>query len=136
MDVTQNGNMNTGNKFMLEFKGLYRKREQTDPVSVLVQFDGNVLHIWHQADPFYRITTCSDFSISTNQTKSIGRIKLNNGDAIETNDLQVLKLLHEKTHSFKKMTLFKFFRMRDTFIAAVLVILFFGVWLLTRNFLR
>jgi hypothetical protein len=118
---------------MLEFKGSYKKRDQTDPISVLVQFDGDVLYVWHQADPFYRIATCSDFSISTYQKKSIGRIKLHNGGAIETKDLCVLELLQGKTQLVKNVTSFKFLRIRDTVIAAVLVILFFGVWLLTRN---
>lgn len=78
---------------MIEFKGAFYKNRTMQSQTVLVQFDGVLLHIWHMSNPFHRILSSDIFDL----TSAIGRkrryIKLPNGGRIETDDIQALNLL-------------------------------------------
>ncbi len=78
---------------MIEFKGEYYHPYKTKPSqSVLVQFDGTLLHIWHMSNPFHRILSSDVFQIK----KGTRSIKLLNGGKIETDDMNAVVLLHAK----------------------------------------
>ena len=62
---------------------------------VLVQFDGVLLHVWHQSDPFYRILSCDAFQIATSLIKGQRCIKLSNGDRILTDDIPAADTLSQ-----------------------------------------
>lgn len=78
---------------MIEFKGKYFQFPKAKPVSVLVQFDGVLLHVWHLPDPFYRLFTSDDFHITNALGKPNHIIKLPNGGRVETDDTQTFKKL-------------------------------------------
>lgn len=84
---------------LIEFKGAYYRKGRCTPQSVLVQFDGVVLHVWHMSDPFHRLLTSDVFRLPP----AIGRgkrcIKLPNGGRIETDDLNALGTIQSSSHS-------------------------------------
>lgn len=75
---------------MIEFKGTYVQNGNMD---VLVQYDGVLLHVWHLADPFYRLISSDVFQIGRSNFKSYHTIRLPNGGYIETDNLQAVDLL-------------------------------------------
>ena len=83
---------------MIEFKGTYSHESSSDSHSVLVQFDGVLLHIWHLSDPFYRLLSSDVFHLSYKQFGGSHRIKLPNGGVVETEDHDAMVLLHKKYH--------------------------------------
>jgi hypothetical protein len=78
---------------MIEFKGRYFQFPKAQPVAVLVQFDGVLLHVWHLPDPFYRLFTSDEFQIARSIGKAHHIIKLPNGGRVETDDTQTFKKL-------------------------------------------
>ncbi len=78
---------------MIEFKGFYYKKGLSTPHSVLVQFDGVVLHVWHMSEPFHRLLTSDVFRLSLSMGKRKKYIKLPNGGKIETDDSRALNRL-------------------------------------------
>jgi len=78
---------------MIEFKGAFYKSKTTPSQSVLVQFDGVLLHIWHMSNPFHRILSSDVFDLPCSMGRKRRYIKLPNGGRIETDDIQALTLL-------------------------------------------
>jgi hypothetical protein len=79
---------------MIEFKGTYHLISQADPVTVLVQYDGMILHVWHVSEPFHRLTLSDEFQISNRFiSRSRSAIKLPNGSCIKTDDQGALEQL-------------------------------------------
>ena len=78
---------------MIEFKGAFYKNKSTPSQSVLVQFDGILLHIWHMSNPFHRILSSDVFDLPCSMGGKRRYIKLPNGGRIETDDVQALSLL-------------------------------------------
>jgi hypothetical protein len=78
---------------MIEFKGAFYKDKTMPSQSVLVQFDGVLLHIWHMSNPFHRILSSDVFDLPSSMGRRKHYIKLPNGCRIETDDLQALSLL-------------------------------------------
>lgn len=73
---------------MIEFKGTYFQSSKAEPIVVLVQFDGVLLHVWHLSDPFHRLFSSDEFQISGLFGKTRHAIKLPNGGRVETDDTQ------------------------------------------------
>lgn len=83
---------------MIEFKGKYSIKSTGEFKSVLVQFDGVLLHVWQLANPFCRLLTSDVFKLQT----SIGNkyyIKLPDGTKIVTDDLNGFDLLRKNYHT-------------------------------------
>ena len=78
---------------MIEFKGAFYKNKTMPSQSVLVQFDGVLLHIWHLSNPFHRILSSDVFDLPSSMGRKTRYIKLPNGGRIVTDDLQALQLL-------------------------------------------
>ena len=75
---------------MIEFTGEYIRKSASHSQSVLVQFDGVLLHVWHMSNPFYRLLTSDVFRLPPAITSKNRCIKLPNGDRIETDNLNAL----------------------------------------------
>ena len=75
---------------MIEFKGAYYRKTDNEPKSVLVQFDGVLLHVWHMSNPFYRLVSSDVFRLPASIRRGKRFIKLPNGDRIETDNLDAL----------------------------------------------
>ena len=107
---------------MIEFEGTYSHESSAESHSVLVQFDGVLLHIWHLSDPFYRLLTSDVFHLSCKQFGGNNRIKLPNGGRIETDDHNAMILLRQKYHPLMHRLMGK--RAMTQGIAAILLVLF------------
>lgn len=81
---------------MIEFKGTYVQKIKSSNMNVLVQYDGVLLHVWHLADPFYRLISSDVFHIGSANLKSNQIIKLPNGGHIETDNHQAVDLLLQR----------------------------------------
>ena len=81
---------------LIEFQGTYYKNAEQKPQSVLVQFDGVVLHVWHLPNPFYRLLSSDVFRMSSSFGNGIRHIKLPNGDRIETDNRDALCSIQSK----------------------------------------
>jgi hypothetical protein len=75
---------------MIEFKGAYYKNKSSPPQSVLVQFDGALLHVWNMSSPFYRIQSSDAFRVPLVLGRRQCWVRLLNGGRILTNDIQAL----------------------------------------------
>jgi hypothetical protein len=84
---------------MIEFKGSYYKTNGTASQSVLVQFDGVLLHVWHLSDPFHRIFASDVFRVPYSVTRHRRFIKLPNGGRIESDDINALVQLRTSSRS-------------------------------------
>lgn len=80
---------------MIQFKGAYFNKATRESKSVLVQFDGILLHIWQMTDPFCRLLTSDVFTLQPAIGKGKRCIKLPNGGKIETADITAFSLLSE-----------------------------------------
>lgn len=83
---------------MIEFNGTYRHESSNDSQAVLVQFDGVLLHIWHVADPFYRLLSSDVFQLDFSRLSGACRIKLPNGGHVETHDQDAFIRLQDNYH--------------------------------------
>ena len=86
---------------MIEFKGTYFKTKTTPPQSVLVQFDGVLLHVWHMSNPFHRILASDVFQVQNSMGKTRYFIKLPNGAKIETEDANALITLRSRCRTLQ-----------------------------------
>jgi hypothetical protein len=84
---------------MIEFKGAYYKTNNTASQSVLVQFDGVLLHVWHLSDPFHRIFASDVFRVHYSFARHRRFIKLPNGGKIESDDTNALIQLRTSSRS-------------------------------------
>ena len=85
--ISRNGT-SYGGVAMIEFKGAYFNKTTNESKSVLVQFDGVLLHVWQITDPFCRLLTSDVFTLSAPLRKAKRSIKLPNGGRIETSDIK------------------------------------------------
>ncbi len=90
---------------MIQFKGAYFNNATRESKSVLVQFDGVLLHIWQTADPFCRILTSDVFTLQPAFGKRKRYIRLPNGGKIETDDIDAFSTLHASRSSLKNCRL-------------------------------
>lgn len=84
---------------MIEFKGAYYNKLTDESKSVLVQFDGVLLHVWQMADPFCRLLSSDVFTLQSTMAKGKRCIKLPNGGKIETDDVNAIASLRINTCS-------------------------------------
>lgn len=81
---------------MIEFKGTYVSQFTPDAVSVLVQYDGVVLHIWHLPEPFHRLVSSDEFRVTKSRIAGNRHtIKLPNGGHVKTDDCQAFERLRQ-----------------------------------------
>ena len=78
---------------MIEFSGSYFEFPSSKALSVLVQFDGAELHVWHAPEPLFRIAACNSFRVSGKKGARHRSITLPNGARIETDDRIAEKLV-------------------------------------------
>lgn len=78
---------------MIEFRGAFYKSKSSPSQSVLVQFDGVLLHIWNISTPFHRILSSNVFRLPFAPGQQRCWVKLPNGCRIETDDIQALASL-------------------------------------------
>ena len=78
---------------LIEFKGVYYKNAVDEAQSVLVQFDGVLLHVCHMSNPFYRLLTSDVFRLPASFGKGARYIKLPNGGRIETDNADALSTI-------------------------------------------
>ena len=90
---------NTYGAWMIQFKGAYFNRVTSESKSVLVQFDGVLLHVWQITDPFCRLLTSDVFTLQPAFGKRKRYIKLPNGGKIETDDIAAFSSLTASRHS-------------------------------------
>jgi hypothetical protein len=76
---------------MIEFKGLYFQSAGAEAVSVLVQFDEVLLHVWRLSDPFYRLLSSDVFHVAPSFSKGPHAIKLPDGSRITTDDSEAIQ---------------------------------------------
>lgn len=105
---------------MIEFKGAFYKNKTMPSQSVLVQFDGVLLHVWHMSNPFHRIISSDVFDLPSSMGRKTRYIKLPNGGRIETDDLQALKLLQSNCRPRLSAKFHGFFPHRQ-YITTILV---------------
>jgi hypothetical protein len=84
---------------LIEFKGSYYKKSGKKPQSVLVQFDGVLLHVWNLSNPFYRLLTSDVFRLPASISSGKRTIKLPNGDKIETDNLDAVTAMRSNRRS-------------------------------------
>lgn len=87
---------------MIEFKGTYFQQMKSNAMDVLVQYDGVLLHVWHLADPFYRLTSSDVFHVAGSGFKPHHVIRLPNGGRIETDNGQAVDLLQQHHEAGRK----------------------------------
>jgi hypothetical protein len=94
---------------MIELKGKYYDTSNRNPLAVLVQYDGQMLHVWHLSDPFYRLRSGSEFMVKS--MKNRGQIiKFSDGSCIETENNDALNLIIDKLNRVKALKLKSFYR--------------------------
>jgi len=81
---------------MIEFKGTYFQQVKSGAMDVLVQYDGVLLHVWHLADPFYRLISSDVFHVAGSAFKPRHIIKLPNGGRIVTDNGQAVDMLQQQ----------------------------------------
>lgn len=123
---------------MIEFKGAFYKNKTMPSQSVLVQFDGVLLHVWHMSNPFHRIISSDVFDLPTSMSRKTRYIKLPNGGRIETDDLQALKLLQSNCRPRLSAKIHGYFPHRQSMsitlaIATILIVCFIAYWLLAAQ---
>jgi hypothetical protein len=119
---------------MIELKGSYYQSDGKKALPVLVQFDGAFLHVWHLADPFYRLISSDDFSIASSGNGRPGIIKAtSNNIRIETDDLQSLQKLKTRSDRLRRVKTRKAIKIPMIIITAALVCLFLGMWLVRQS---
>jgi hypothetical protein len=85
---------------MIEFKGTYYHNDTSK--TVLVQYDGALLHIWQTANPFCMLLKSDVFQLQPDISEGKRGIKLPNGNRIETKDIEAFRSLDasiRQTHS-------------------------------------
>lgn len=82
---------------MIELKGIYYSDSKHGPMAVLVQFDGRLLHVWHLADPFFKLRSSSRFTIKPAKKKREKMIKFPDGACIQSDNIDALDTLMENT---------------------------------------
>jgi hypothetical protein len=92
-------NIEVGISAMIEFKGIYYNDNKKKPVAALIQFDGQLLHVWHLTDPFFRLRSSPRFAVKRTNKKEGKMIKFPDGACIETDNNHALETLMEKINA-------------------------------------
>ena len=116
---------------MIEFSGTYFQFPTSEALSVLVQFDGAELHIWHAPEPLFRIAACDSFRVSGKKGEDHRSITLPNGARIETDDTIAEKLAN---HFGETDILDHRFWQRFPWIVILLtgITILFGIWVISH----
>jgi hypothetical protein len=116
---------------MIEFSGTYFQFPTSEALSVLVQFDGAELHIWHAPEPLFRIAACDSFRVSGKKGEDRRSITLPNGARIETDDTIAEKL---SNHFGGTDILNHRFWQRSPWIVILLtgITILFGIWVISH----
>lgn len=114
---------------MIELKGTYTGKSTVKPTSVLVQFDDNLLHVWHLRDPFYRIALSSSFLVSFSSKPDLGYITLSDAGRIETQDVDTLQRLNE-TVAGRRIKACKLVENATPLIMTAMAVLLIAIWLM------
>jgi len=116
---------------MIEFSGTYFQFPTSKALSVLVQFDGAELHIWHAPEPLFRIAACDSFRVSVKKGAGCRSITLPNGARIETDDTIAAKLA---SHFGGTDILDHRWWQRSPWILILLtgITILFGIWMITH----
>ena len=118
---------------MIELKGIYHNSINKNPLSVLVQYDGQLLHVWHLTDPFYRLRSGSRFSIKPKNKKSEKVIKFPDGASIETENtdaLESLQIMICHSHGLKLNAYFQ--KWKSLGMGVAFILLFWVGWLILK----
>lgn len=101
-------------------------------MSVLVQFDGAELHIWHAPEPFFRIAACDSFRVSVDKNQQRRSINLPNGAWIETDDKLAGNLVSHFGEANARV--YKWWH-RSPWILVLLtgIAVLFGIWVLSHT---
>lgn len=83
---------------MIELKGIYYNDGKHSPMAVLVQFDGQILYVWHLTDPFFRLRSSSQFVVKQIKKKAEKIIKFPDGAFIESENAEALDILMQKSN--------------------------------------
>jgi hypothetical protein len=88
---------------MIEFKATYQLCSKADPIAVLVQYDGMVLHIWHTSEPFHRLALSDEFHVRKSFSgQARNAVRLPNGSRILTDDRSAIEQLSLKMRAGRK----------------------------------
>ncbi len=96
---------------------------------VLVQFDGAYLHVWHLADPFYRLISSDDFTIVPASAGQSGMIRASSSICIETDDTQKLQHLKTSSDHLRRINTRKAVKLPIIAMTVALICLLLGIWL-------
>ncbi len=121
---------------MIEFKGAFYKNKTMPSQSVLVQFDGVLLHIWHLSNPFHRIFSSDVFDLPIAMGRKKRYIRLPNGGKIVTDDLQAIQLLQSNCRPRLSAKIHRIFPHRQSIqvflvLGVILTVFIFAYWLFT-----
>lgn len=116
---------------MLEFSGSYYQFPTSKGLSVLVQFDGAELHIWHAPEPFFRIAAFDSFRVTAQNGGNLRSITLPNGARIDTED-RVAGELNDRFGETDTLNLRWWQRSPWILVLLTGITLLFGVWVLTH----
>ena len=114
---------------MIEFKGSYYQADNRKVLPVLIQFDGTYLHVWHLADPFYRLISSDDFTIMPGPGGRAGSIRVSSSICVETDDLQELQKLKTNSERLRRLNTRKALKLPIIAITAALICLMLAMWL-------
>jgi hypothetical protein len=118
---------------MIEFKGSYHQTEGKRNLPVLVQFDGACLHVWHQADPFYRLISSDEFSITPTGEGRFAVIRAGSHNIrIETDDLHALQKLKTRSDHLRRVKNRQAIKLPIIIISTALTCLLLGMWIVQQ----
>jgi hypothetical protein len=118
---------------MIEFKGFYFRPDNIKALSVLVQFDGTFLHVWHLSDPFYRLISSDDFYVVSNRSDGKGIIKVSNGIRIESDDQRMLSQLKTKSQKLRRKHTRRALVFPTLIFLTSMIFLIVGIWLAVHS---
>lgn len=111
---------------MVELKGIYYNDSKHSPMAVLVQFDGQLLHVWHLADPFFRLRSSSRFMIKPVKKKREKIIKFPDGACIECENTDAFDTLMENVCHSITSNRSLFLRNGTLIVIAALILILLG----------
>ena len=114
---------------MIEFKGSCRPIVSRKTLPVLIQFDGTFMHVWHLGDPFYRLISSDDFTILPSSDRRMRIIRAAHGLCVETKDSHELQQLKMHSDQLRRLNMRKAVKRPLIAIAAALICLWLGLWL-------
>ncbi|MCP4748507.1 MAG: hypothetical protein GY874_20590 [Desulfobacteraceae bacterium] len=110
---------------MIEIKGHYFHQTNKDTSRVLIQFDGETLHIWHLSYPFFRLAAFKRFSVAYGDQ---GIIKLPGGAFVKTNDIKGIKILKSKLTDQQNNANLRLPYSAKSLLFVILILVFLNSW--------